>query len=175
MNKKTWASLLIAVVVVVAVVAGVYALSRNQAKDQAAVFDPLNATYTIEGQPITLVNGTAETNATTMFGEPVSGDLNGDGKADAAVMLVQNPGGSGTFYYVAAAINTAHGAQGTNAILLGDRVAPQNIQIENGQVIANYADRKPGEPMTTMPSVGVSMYLIYDGSKLATSSRGIMK
>ena len=118
-----------------------------------AAFDPLNATYVIDGQSVALVDGkaqapaapgSAEQVATTVFGQPVAGDLNGDGKSDAALMLVQDSGGSGTFYYIAAAINTPSGAIGTNAILLGDRIAPQNIAIQNGQIVANYADPQPG-------------------------------
>jgi len=132
------------------------------------VFNPLNATYFIDNAPVVLANGQAktETSSTLVFGQPTVGDLNGDGLADAALILTQDTGGSGTFYYVAAAINTASGAQGTNAILLGDRIAPQNIEIKSGQIIANYADRKPTEPMTTPPSVGVSAYLALDGSTL---------
>lgn len=173
MNKKIWIAVAVAVIAIIVV----YAILKNQG--QPSVFDPLNATYTIDGQLVALANGKAEIEAapgsatkitTTAFGQPTSGDLNNDGRADAALILVQNTGGSGTFYYVAAAINTASGARGTNAVLLGDRVAPQNVEVKNGQVIANYADRKPREPMTTMPSVGVSMYLIYDGSMLKTSS-----
>jgi hypothetical protein len=176
MNKKT----LLIVLAVLIVGFGAYALWGRQYQPAVPIttpahFDPLNATYVVEGQPVALINGKAATRAapgsvtqvTTMtFGEPVIGDLNGDGAPDAAVMLVQNPGGSGTFYYVAAAINTDNGAQGTNAILLGDRVAPQNIEIRNGQILANYADRAPGEPMTAPPSVGVTKYLIYNGSIL---------
>ena len=103
---------------------------------------------------------------TMIFGQPVNGDLDGDGTADAAVIIVQNLGGSGTFYYVAAAINTGNGAEGTNALLLGDRVAPQNIEILNGEIIANYADRNPGESFAVPPSRGVSKYLILNGSTL---------
>ncbi len=143
------------------------------------VFDPLNATYTVGGQPVTLVAGKAATPAapgsaenvtTTVFGQPASGDLNGDGKADAAVLLVQDSGGSGTFYYVAAAINVASGTEGTNAILLGDRIAPQNITVQNGRIVVNYADRNPGEPMTTAPSVGVTKYFSWNGTSLQAAS-----
>ena len=131
-------------------------------------FNPLNATYVIDGKPVTLLNGKAEVSAapgsamkveTTVFGEPITGDLNNDGKSDAAVILVQNLGGSGTFYYAAVAVNTGNTAVGTNAVLMGDRIAPQTEEIRNGQLIVNYADRNPGEPMTTQPSRGVSKYL----------------
>jgi len=182
MNKKMWLIVLAAVIVCLGVYLfiGTYA-SRTDHDNTSVVasFDPLNATYVIEGQSITLINGKAEAPAapgsaeqvtTTVFGQPTTGDLNGDGKPDAAVMLVQDTGGSGTFYYIAAAISTSNGAEGTNAILLGDRIAPQNVEIQNGQIIANYADRKPGEPMSTPPSVGVSRYFIDNGSVLRTAS-----
>ena len=131
------------------------------------VFDPTNATYIIDGNPVTLVNGSAEVSAapgsastvkTMIFGRPMIGDLNKDGVQDAALLLVQDPGGSGTFYYIAAALNEGNVAKGTNAILLGDRIAPQTLELRNGQVIVNYAIRKPGEPMSTQPSQGVSKY-----------------
>lgn len=133
-----------------------------------AVFNPLNGTYMIEKTAVTLENGKAEasvspnsaTKVSTMaFGEPVRGDLNGDGVSDATLILAQNSGGSGTFYYVVAALNIGNAVLGTNAIFLGDRIAPQTLEVRNGQIIANYAERKQGEPMTTQPSMGVSKYL----------------
>lgn len=45
------------------------------------------------------------------------------------------------------------------AVFPGDRIAPQNPRISNGVIIADYADRQEGEPMTTSPSVGKSAYL----------------
>lgn len=142
----------------------------------SAAVDPKNITYTIDGQPVTLVNGQAETAAapgsasqttTRYFGNEATGDLNNDGVPDVAFILTQNSGGSGTFYYVAVALKTSDGYQGTNAILLGDRIAPQSTQIENEKVIVNYADRAAGEPMTTAPSIGVSKYLSVTGAVLA--------
>ena len=138
-------------------------------------FDPQNATYVIENVAVTLINGKAESNnqntktTTKIFGDPTIGDLNGDAKNDAAIMITQDMGGSGTFYYVAAAINTNSGARGTNAVFLGDRIAPQNIEIKNSQIIANYADRNPGQAMSTEPSLAVSTYLSLDGLVLKKS------
>lgn len=130
------------------------------------VFNPLNTTYTVENSQVALVDGKSQTNATAIFGVPTMGDLNGDGKDDAAFIITQDRGGSGNFFYVVAAVNLSTGAVGTNAILLGDRIAPQNVEIKSGQIIVNYADRKIGEPMTAPPSVGVSMYLALDGTVL---------
>lgn len=150
-----------------------------------STLDPLNATYSIDGAPVTLVDGkseqpaapgSVETRTTQLFGEPVLGDVNGDGVNDAAVILIQTGAGSGTFYYAAVALatssktssNSSTGTDtvGTNAILLGDRIAPDTTQIANGIVTVNYADRKPTDPMSTPPSVGVSKYLVVAGTVL---------
>ena len=76
------------------------------------------------------------------------------------------PGGSGTFFYVAAALNREGTYRGTNGILFGDRISPQTIQIRNGVVVANYADRQPGEAMAVPPSVGKTKYLILKRGQL---------
>lgn len=133
----------------------------------------MSATFEIEGIFVPLVDGEAAVDAapdsasritTRYFGNEAYGDLNGDGKEDVAFLLTQNGGGSGTFFYVVAALQTESGYQGTNAILLGDRIAPQTTLIEDGKIIVNFAERKPDEPFTAQPSVGASKYLwVLDG------------
>jgi len=141
-----------------------------------AATDPLNAAYAVEGLSVRLVDGCAETEAapgsaakikTCAFGSPVYGDLDDDGDEDAALLLVQNPGGSGTFYYVAAARNVTGAYAGTHAVLLGDRVAPQSFSIDSGVLIANYAGRGPQEPMSARPSLAQSKYLTLRDGVLA--------
>lgn len=136
---------------------------------QSSAKSPDQACYVIEKQEVCLINGRIEVAAapgsatkikTSIFGRPVYGDLDGNGDNDAVMLLVQNSGGSGTFYYVAAAINMNDTFAGTNAICLGDRIAPQNIEIRDEVIIANYADRKLGEPMTASPTIGRSKYLM---------------
>ncbi len=130
--------------------------------------DVLNATYLIEKQAVALVNGRAEFQAapgsaikitTEVFGKPAFGDLNHDGRDDAALFLVHDPGGSGTFYYVAAAIATSDSYLGTNAVLLGDRVFPRTIHIRNGVIVAGFDDRNPDQSMVAAPSIGKTKYL----------------
>lgn len=127
-----------------------------------------NTTYLIEGQFVPLVDGFFEIESapgsatritTRYFGNEAFGDLNGDGMEDVAFLLTQSSGGSGTFFYVAAAEQTETAYLGTNAVSLGDRIAPQTTSIENGIITVNYADRYPGEPFTVQPSLGVSKYL----------------
>jgi hypothetical protein len=141
--------------------------------------DYKNLTYTIENQPIALVNGYSEIETapgsaskitTRYFGNEAFADINNDSQEDVVFLLTQNTGGSGTFYYLAGAIKTAIGYQSTNTIFLGDRIAPQTTRSNQGIITVNYAVRKPGEPMSTMPSVGVSKYFIFQDGNLIEES-----
>jgi hypothetical protein len=133
--------------------------------------NPLNLTFILSEQIYTLINGKVEREISPgstskevvqVFGEPIYGDLNGDGIKDAVMYLTQNSGGSGTFFYIVEAINYNGIYKGTNAMLLGDRIAPQNINIIDGRAVVNFAERKAGEPFSTPPSVGKSVYIQYD-------------
>ncbi|MDD3531395.1 MAG: hypothetical protein PHV99_02290 [Candidatus Pacebacteria bacterium] len=162
---------LLVVIVLVVLGAGYYLSTSGGAKPAATEYK--NATYVIEGEPVTLINGRAETPAapgsaskvvTQYFGNELKTDLNGDGREDVAFILTQDRGGSGTFYYAVAALNTTKGWIGSDGYLLGDRVAPQATTIspnpkQKQVVVFNYADRAPNEPMTAQPSVGKSAYL----------------
>ncbi len=134
-----------------------------------------NATYVFDGSPITLTNGKAESETapgsasklvTQYFGNEATGDLNNDGIPDIAFLVTQQGGGSGTFYYVVVALKTKNGYQGTNAVLLGDRIAPQTIKIEDKMLVVTYKIRKPDEPIATQPSVSVSRYFTVDNNIL---------
>lgn len=140
---------------------------ENGQNIKPVVLDYKNATYIIENQPVKLNNGYSEIEAapgsaskitTEYFGNEVMGDLNGDGAPDVALLLTQETGGSGVFYYLAAALKTDTGVKPTNAVFLGDRIAPQTTEIHDGIITVNYADRKLTEPMTKAPSIGVSKY-----------------
>ncbi|MGH7301268.1 MAG: hypothetical protein ACREJE_12720 [Candidatus Rokuibacteriota bacterium] len=115
--------------------------------------DPLNTSYLVEGVAFTLRDGRAEGAGLHVSGPPVFADLNGDGAADAAVVLVHEPGGSGTFFYVAAAVRTAHGYRGTNAVRVGDRISPLELRVEGRTIVYTYADRLPQESFAVRPAV----------------------
>lgn len=152
----------------------------NQVTKPPVAMTPKDATYTIDGQAVTLVNGISKTTTTSSsasktttqyFGNEATGDLNGDGVPDTGFILTQNSGGSGVFYYAVAAIKSGEEYLGTNAILLGDRIAPQTTEIKDGVLVVNYADRNPNEPMTAQPSVGVSKYLLVENNTLIETSK----
>jgi heat shock protein HslJ len=135
-----------------------------------------NAEYLIDGRSVRLVDGVAESAAapgstarivTRYFGNEVWHDLNGDGQEDVVFLVTQETGGSGTFYYVVAAVSAPGGYSGSQALLLGDRIAPQTTQLLPGGIVAvNYAERRPGEPFSTQPSVGKSIWLKLDTATL---------
>src|SRR3989338_5441790 len=142
--------------------------------------DPKNIAYEIEGESIPLKDGSYETEAapdsveivtTEYFGNDVTGDFNNDGTQDAAFILTQGGGGTGVFYYVVVALKTTEGYQGTNGIALGDRIAPQNLNWRNGEIVANYADRTASESYADEPTLGVSKYFKVQGRQLVEIKR----
>ena len=177
MNKTT-IGIAVVVLVIIAAALGLGAFKFNVAVNDSSIgieigaSSPKDATYILNNQPIKLKNGVAETEAapgsaskitTKYFGNEVKYDLDGDGREDVAFLLTQEMGGSGTFFYVAAALNKADGWVGSHATLIGDRIAPQTTNMGKGTiVIVNYADRQRGESFTTQPSMGKSLYLLLD-------------
>lgn len=141
-----------------------------------------DATYTINGQKVTLKNGMFETEAapglaskitTKYFGNEVKKDLNGDGREDVAFLLTQDEGGSGVFFYVVGALNTENGYIGSDAVLLGDRIAPQTTESGPGNsIVVNYGVRASGEPMTTQPSIGKTLRLVLDPTTMQFAEVG---
>ncbi|MCX6784784.1 MAG: hypothetical protein NTV81_02505 [Candidatus Komeilibacteria bacterium] len=100
----------------------------------------------------------------TKFGNDVSGDFNNDGLTDAAYLVTKQPGGSGTFYYLAVVLKNQSEDQILVSEVIGDRIAPQTTEFKDGMIIVNYADRKADEPFSVKPSIGLSKYYkIIDG------------
>ena len=132
-----------------------------------------DATYQINGESVQLINGYSESEVvpgsatkivTRYFGNELVTDLDGDGDDDVAFILTQETGGSGVFYYAVAARNTDEGYVGSDGYLLGDRIAPQSVEVSShprhvNVVMFNYADRSRDESMSTPPSIGKSVYL----------------
>ncbi len=150
--------------------------SGNPPQGQAAIpgTEYGNAAYMIEGQRITLddagggsPSGTASRIVTRYFGNELKTDLNDDGREDVVFLLTQQRGGSGTFFYAVAALNTEAGYLCSDGYLLGDRIAPQTTVVSGNPrhknvIVVNYRDRRADEPMTAQPSVYRSAYVKLD-------------
>lgn len=159
-------------------VAGVYRFNFTNGGDviSSSIVQPdsRSMTYHIGSDMFVLKNGKAEIealpgsaskNTLMIFGEPVYGDLDKDGDIDAAVLLVNTTGGSGVFYYAALVINNGTSSRATQVMFLGDRIAPQTVEIHDGRAVYNFAERKGTDPMTAQPSIGKSVWVHYNASK----------
>lgn len=173
MNKTL--TTIIVLIMVVILGCWYFSLAVHDQEETALVSDPVNTTYLIDGESFTLVNGHAEKeiapgsatkNSVSIFGEPAFGDIDGDGDADAVVLLVNDPGGSGIFYYAAIAVNIDGEYKGTDAILLGDRIVPQTFRVNGNKAEVNYAVRASGEDFSVAPSIGKRMYLQFNPETL---------
>jgi len=124
------------------------------------VSDPLgNATYLdVLQQPVTLVDGRYE-------GEPfvpgaatrpvvtlvpdvmATGDLTGDGKAEAVVVLAHDRGGSGVFMHLAAVSDPGGSPRNIATFGLGDRVRVMAVEVVDGKIVAELLEHGPDDPM----------------------------
>jgi heat shock protein HslJ len=138
----------------------------------------LNAAYPVEGTSTgtaQLKDGVFEelaapgsaTNFKVQLGKDQAlGDLNGDGNADAVVTLVVDPGGSGTFTYLAPVINDQGMPKPLTTVLLGDRIIVKSVAIKDGEVVVTLLTRKPDEPMSAEPTVETTRTFKFAGDQL---------
>jgi hypothetical protein len=75
------------------------------------------------------------------------GDLNGDGAADAAVILAANTGGSGVFVSLAAVVNDGGKPNPAASADLGDRTQVKAISIAGGVIVLDLVTHAPSDPM----------------------------
>ena len=130
---------------------------KRSAGAKGTGIDPYNHTYVIDKEKVVLKNGHARkvipgTTAiiiTEVIRRPVYVDLNGDGHKEAVVLLMQHTGGSGTFYYLAAASQQAV----IDAVYLGDRIKTRPLETAGDMVVVNYLDREISQPMSSSPLV----------------------
>jgi heat shock protein HslJ len=146
--------------------------SRSEALQPAAAATPTppaaptlselrNATYAgfedLEG-PVTLADGVWEgqpyapgsaSRPSVRFGGAfrVLGDLDGDGAAEAVVVLGQSSGGSGTLSYLAVVRRGAQGLENVTTTALGDRVAIRSARIESGALHVKVVRAAQNDPM----------------------------
>ena len=98
-----------------------------------------------EGEPFGA--GGASRPTVTLLPETVTyGDLDGDGRADAAVVLVSDSGGSGTYHYLAVVQSRDGKPANVATVLLGDRVQVRSLAIENGRLLMNLLAHAADDP-----------------------------
>ena len=98
-----------------------------------------------EGEPI--VEGGASRPMVNLLSQPVVyGDLDNDGQPDAAVVLVSDSGGSGTFVYLALVQSRSDAPANVATSFLGDRVQVKSLSIEGDRLIAMLLGHAPDDP-----------------------------
>lgn len=94
------------------------------------------------------------------------GDLNGDGVDDAAVILIENSGGSGNFRYLAAVINQDGTPVNVATQFVGDREQAQAISIDGNEITVEMVAHGPEDPMSC-PTQQVTKVYQLQGDQLA--------
>lgn len=125
--------------------------------------DPRNATVALDDGNVTLSDGASAVPAAPGSATQILTDLtvrqsyarlDGDSVADAAIVVTQQPGGSGTFAYLSVIASGTTGA--APAVFLGDRVTVERVAAAHGEVSVSYLDRAPGVPFAAAPTVPVT-------------------
>jgi hypothetical protein len=110
-----------------------------------------NATYTLSaanGLKVTLVDGKFDVSDAAKINvsrgqllEPVVyGDVDGDGAADALVIIAVNNGGSGTFHELIVVLASKGQAASR---MMGDRIVEKKLSIQDGKIILDYLRSGP--------------------------------
>lgn len=84
-----------------------------------------------------------------------TGDLDGSGGTDVVAITVEDPGGSGAFYYLHALVNEEGVLHDADTAFLGDRIRVEGVSVHDGVITVAMLDRPPGAPYAEAPSVPV--------------------
>src|SRR3989344_5135694 len=175
MNKK---QIIIGVVILLVAVAGIVWYLRisstmsdvrvestvptNSLAGSGEPIDVKNANYLIESREILLEDGVASAPAapgsasiirTSVLEGPAFADIDGDNEKDAVVILRDEPGGTGIFYYISTLLTNNGNEKSSNALLLGDRIRIKEISIDPGVISVKILVRKDEEAMAVAPTI----------------------
>ncbi|MGD9075169.1 MAG: META domain-containing protein [Desulfobacteraceae bacterium] len=103
------------------------------------------------------------------------GDLNGDGADDAAVVLITDPGGSGTFRHLGVVINEKGSPQHVASQLLGDRVRVKFLSVNSGEIVVQMMTHGPNDPMCCPTFQVMRNYVLQEGKLVIAGVRELMK
>jgi hypothetical protein len=99
------------------------------------------------------------------------GELNGE--PTAAVILVSDSGGSGTFYDLAVVVEQDGEPVNVATTLLGDRVRINDLTIEDGQIVVDLVTQGPDDPFCCPTQQMVNTYEL-QGDQLVLASSEIV-
>ena len=174
MKRMLW----VGAAVIAAVAVAVLIVSRDEGgKDRTSepTLGPAslqNAVYQlddIEAGRVKLTAGKFEDAAAhvwvTLLDEIAYGDLTGDGRPEAVVVLATNTGGSGVFHTLAVVEDVGGRPANVASADLGDRVRLNALAIDYDAVYVDLVKHGPSDPMCC-PTLRVSLVYAYDGREL---------
>lgn len=132
-----------------------------------------NSTYTVPyyQKVVKLTNGLYEEGTgndylrVSLLPQIAFGDLNKDGIQDAAFLLAENGGGSGTFVSLGAVLEENGGlVQISNFVSIDDRPVIEDLAIKDSMIAVTALIHSPNIPMAT-PTLETSQgYMVMDGA-----------
>ena len=178
-----------AILVLVAVLAGCQhgAVARESGLPAAAPTLPelQNATYDgVYEYPLTLEAGRWEGDAYVAGGASrpragladgiyASGDLDGDGREEAAVVLWESGGGSGSYHYVAVLHREGGGIVNVDTVLVEDRPKILALRIQHHEIELELIQHGPGEAACCPTQHALRRWSLVDG-KLIEGPRDVL-
>lgn len=91
------------------------------------------------------------------------GDLDGDGLEDAAVLIGENGGGSGTFVSLYAVLNRDGTVDPAANVLIDDRPRINGVRVENGRIVLDAVIHDADDPMVSPTLSVVQTYSLVEG------------
>ncbi len=158
------------------------ATENNQADTVPTVAELANATYAgVFDEPVTLKDGRWEGSPFVEGGASrpsaglvedfvLTGDVDGDGRDDAVVLLWESSGGSGTRTYLAAMGRTGGAVVNLATALVGDRVQVKTGFITDGLITLDLIQAGPGEAACCPTQKALAGWRLIDGGLTPTES-----
>jgi heat shock protein HslJ len=97
-----------------------------------------------------------------------------DGKEAGAVILVTDPGGSGSFYDLALLLKGSQGWTNQNIAFLGDRIKIRSLAIVGNAVVVDMTTHGPGDAMCC-PTRHVVQRFVLHGNRLVKANEEVLK
>lgn len=163
----------IVVIIILAAVAGLFLIKGDQPETTpyptpssmllvppSQPFDFGNQTFTLDDQALVFRSGTYT--QSSQYEGTHTADIKhisiSPNASRAAAILIDQPGGSGTFYYLVGAMMKDGKEVYSTPVLLGDRILFMKAAVEdpgehdNGEIVLEYLDHGPNDPMSGEPT-----------------------